>query len=154
MPGKGDLGGPQGILHEHRNCHRPHAAGHGRDRPGNFLGGRKINVADQTDDPASLLTFCRRLLRLRRATPALIGGDYHALHPQSEAYLAFLRHEAASGQTCLVALNFSAEAQTVIFDLPATQPRMLFSSQARDDQALALDWLTLAPFEIFIAALT
>jgi hypothetical protein len=93
------------------------------------------------------------MLGLRRATPALVAGDYHVLHAHSDAYLAFLRHDATTGQTCLVVLNFSNEAQTVIFDLPHQQPRLLFSSQARSDPAPALDWLTLAPFEIFIAEL-
>jgi len=113
-----------------------------------------VNVAAQEGDPGALLSFYRRMLRLRRATPALIGGDYQALHPQSEAYLAFLRHDAGSGQTCLVVLNFSGEEQTVIFDLGDRQPRLLFSSRTRDDQALALDWLTLVPFEILVAELT
>jgi alpha-glucosidase len=113
-----------------------------------------VNVATQEGDPTSLLSFYRRLLHLRRMTPALLAGDYHALHPHSEAYLAFLRHDGGTGQTCLVVLNFSNEEQTAIFDLDDMQPCLLFSSQARDDQHLALDWLTLAPFEILIAGLT
>ncbi|MBK9712388.1 MAG: alpha-glucosidase [Kouleothrix sp.] len=112
-----------------------------------------VNVADQERDPSSLLSFYRRMLRLRRATPALIGGDYHALHQHSEGYLAFLRRDAATGQTCLAALNFSGEEQTVIFDLGDNPARLLFSSAARVDQPLALDWLTLAPFEIVVAEL-
>jgi alpha-glucosidase len=112
-----------------------------------------INVAAQESDPDSLLSFYRRMLQLRRATPALIGGDYHALHPHSEPYLAFLRHDDATGQTCLVALNFSSEEQTAIFDLDARQPRLLFSNRGREDLPLALDGLSLAPFEILIAEL-
>lgn len=112
-----------------------------------------VNVAAQADDLDSLLSFYRRMLRLRRDTPALLGGDYHALHQRSEEYFAFLRHDAESEQTCLVILNFSAEQQTVIFDLSTKQARLLFSSHARADQPLALDWLTLAPFEILIIEL-
>ena len=85
--------------------------------------------------------------------PALIAGDYHALHQHSDTYFAFLRHDAVSGQTCLVVLNFSNEEQTLIFDLGNKQPRLLFSSQAREDQSLKLDWLALAPFEIVVAEL-
>lgn len=112
-----------------------------------------VNVAGQENDPGSLLHFYRRLLRLRRATPALIGGDYHALHQHSEDYLAFLRHDDRTGQSCLVVLNFSSAKQTLIFDLDAAQPRLLFSSRARDDRPLALDWLELDPFEIVLAEL-
>jgi alpha-glucosidase len=112
-----------------------------------------VNVAAQEGDTDSLLNFYRRMLRLRQATPALIAGDYHVLHPHSEAYLAFLRHDEATGQNCLVVLNFSNEEQTAIFDLRDKQPRLLFSTHSREDQPLLLDWLALAPFEIFIAEL-
>jgi alpha-glucosidase len=113
-----------------------------------------VNVAAQAGDPTSLLTFYQRMLRLRRATPALIAGDYHILHPHSENYFAFVRHDADTGQTCLVVLNFSNEAQAIVFDLSDKQPRLLFSNAAREDHPLTLDWLTLAPFEIVIVELT
>jgi alpha-glucosidase len=112
-----------------------------------------VNVADQEGDPTSLLSFYRRMLRLRRSTPALIAGDYHALHQHSGDYFAFMRYDADTQQTCLVLLNFSHEEQTVIFDLGDRQARQLFSSHACEDQPLLLDWLTLAPFEILIVEL-
>ena len=111
-----------------------------------------VNVADQEGDPASPLSFYRRLIGLRQATPALVAGDYHALHHDSEAYLAFVRRDEASGHACLVILNFSDEAQSAIFDLGAPA-RPLFSSHGRPEQPLDLGWLTLAPFEILIAEL-
>jgi glycosidase len=110
-----------------------------------------VNVAAQADDSTSLLAFYRRMLALRRSTPALIAGDYHALHQHSEDYLAFLRHDGATGQSCLVVLNFSPEAQMVMFDLGDKEPRLLFRNEARDDRPL--DGLTLAPFEIVVAEL-
>ncbi len=113
-----------------------------------------VNVADQQDDPRSLLSFYRDLLRLRKSTPALVAGDYHALHAWSAAHLAFLRHDAATGQTCLVVLNFTDDEQPVSFDLSAKQGRLLFSNPARGAQPLLLDRLTFAPFEIFVAELT
>ena len=42
--------------------------------------------------PNSLLNFYRRMLRLRKQTPALIAGDYTSLHEDATDYLAFLRH--------------------------------------------------------------
>jgi alpha-glucosidase len=112
-----------------------------------------VNVADQASDPGSLLNFYRTMLRLRRSTPALVAGDYHALHAWSAAHLAFLRHDAASGQTCLVVLNFSAEAQPLSFDLGDKQARLLFSSEARGDLPLMIDQFSVAPFEILVAQL-
>jgi alpha-glucosidase len=112
-----------------------------------------VNVACQEGDPHSLLNFYRRMLRLRRTTPALIAGDYQPLLPQSEACLAFLRHDAAAGQTCLVVLNFSGENQTVIFHLDARRPRLLFSWPGRKESPHALDRLDLRPLEILVAEL-
>jgi alpha-glucosidase len=110
-----------------------------------------VNVAAQEGDPAALLAFYRRLLRLRRATPALLGGDYRPLLPESPDVLAFLRAEAASGQTCLVALNFSAEVQQAPLAGAGRLARLLFSSAPRNPAPLTLDPLTLAPFEVVIA---
>ncbi len=109
-----------------------------------------VNVAEQEEDADSLLRFYKRLLRLRRTTPALVAGDYHALHLHSQAYLAFVRQEPEGGQRCLVLLNFSEEAQTVVLDLPDVTPRLLFSSHPRDESPLALEWLPLAPFEVLV----
>lgn len=107
-----------------------------------------VNVTAQADDPTSLLSFYRRLLALRRATPALVAGDFAVLEPDSEAYLAFLRHDAGSGQRCLVVLNFSPEWQELPLD-PALGPVSLrYSSEGRAAQEH--QQLRLAPFEILI----
>jgi hypothetical protein len=58
------------------------------------------------------------------------------------------------GQTCLVVLNFSAENQTVPFNLGGKPPRLLFSSATRQDRPYFPGQLNLAPFEIFIAELS
>jgi alpha-glucosidase len=108
-----------------------------------------VNVVDQEGDPRSMLTFYRRLIGLRRTTPALIGGDYHVLDPHAEAYLAFIRHDSASGQRCLVVLNFSDQQQTIRFDFGVGQ--LLFSSRMRPNTPVALDALVLEPFEVFIS---
>jgi alpha-glucosidase len=112
-----------------------------------------VNAATQQDDPDSLLNFYREMLRLRRNTPALVGGEYLALNPHSEDYFAFLRHEAGTDKTCLVVLNFSDQEQAVIFELEVNQARLLFSNEDRQEQTLALDGLNLKPFEIVVAEL-
>ncbi len=60
-----------------------------------------VNVAEQMDDPDSLLNFYRRMLRLRKGTPALIAGDYTPLHEEAEDYLAFLRRSPPLSSTPL-----------------------------------------------------
>lgn len=106
-----------------------------------------VSVAAQATDPGSLLSFYRRMLALRRATPALLAGDYRPLHADSVDYLAFLRHDTGSGQTCLVALSFVAQPQPARFALAG---RTLFSSAGRAAGPIDMARLTLAPFEALI----
>jgi alpha-glucosidase len=110
-----------------------------------------INVAEQEDDPASMLNFYRRMLRMRKETPALIIGDYTPLHEDAEAYFAFLR--AADDQRCLVILNYSDAAHETDFDLDADAGDVLFSTDKATGEKVVLTDLTLAPFEILIIEL-
>jgi alpha-glucosidase len=114
-----------------------------------------VNVADQEDDPGSLLNFYRRMLRLRKQTPALIAGDYTPLHEAAADYLAFLRHTNAvplkgAGQTCLIVLNFTEGSHTLCFDPKHRTARRLFSSSVRDGATDDVSQLGIGPFEIYI----
>lgn len=71
---------------------------------------QKVNVAARQEAPASILNLYRRLLSLRKATPALHSGAYEPL-PSSENCFVYARRQ--DGQTALVALNFSGEEKTV-----------------------------------------
>lgn len=113
----------------------------------NFASG--VSVASQTADPASLLNFYRRLLHLRRVTPALLAGDYEVVDPQNEDCLVFARHDDTSGQTCVVMLNFSPGQQRLVLDLHIRSVRILFTSHNRQPRSPGP--LILAPFEITIA---
>ena len=108
------------------------------------------NVAEQRDDPDSLLNFYRRLLRVRKENPALVAGTYEPLHEQALDYLAFLRRTQAPAQTCLLVLNMGARPHTLQFALGSERARLLFSSQQRDSTD-TLSELVMAPFEVYIA---
>jgi alpha-glucosidase len=112
-----------------------------------------VNVAEQTDDPDSLLNFYRRMLALRRTCPALIAGDYTPLHPLSRSYLAFTRNSPQDGQNCLVVLNYSDRTLNLSFDLAQSQARLLFSSRVRPELIESPFDIKLAPFEVYIAEL-
>lgn len=116
---------------------------------------RGVNVEDQLADPDSMLSFYRRMLRLRRETPALVAGDYTPLDEEAEDYLAFLRTVAGdASQTCLVVLNMSGRPQRLKFDLEAGAARLVFSSHPRPEARDDLAGLSLAPFEIYVAELS
>ncbi len=111
-----------------------------------------VNVADQEQDPNSLLNFHRRLLRLRRATPALVDGAQAAIRPASPATLAFLRQN--SQQTVLVLLHFKNSRRKFDWKAAAgsqfSQGRLLFSLSGQPLKPVAL---VLEPFDIAVIEL-
>ncbi|HEY3312535.1 MAG TPA: alpha-glucosidase [Anaerolineales bacterium] len=109
-----------------------------------------INVRDQNADPLSLWHFYRRMLRMRKSTPALMEGDYKPVHEKAMDYLAFLR--TIPGQTILVVLSFSKNRETLNFSgLPYKTARTIFSSAGRSKAEENLKDIHLGAFEIFIA---
>jgi alpha-glucosidase len=76
---------------------------------------QQINVTVERDDPHSLLTLTRRLIELRRSTPALSIGSYRAIEGIPDGCFVYLRQ--LGSQHYLIALNFSDQEQTV--KLPA-----------------------------------
>jgi alpha-glucosidase len=111
---------------------------------------REKNVAAQSKDPGSLLNFYKRLIALRRRSPALLDGSYTALSSDPHVY-AYRRD--ARGQTAVVALNMSAERRA--FKLPPpirTGPfsySVALSSRSAPARVVSNE-LSLAPFEAVI----
>ena len=74
----------------------------------------KINVQNQDQDEASVLNYFRKMIRVRKANPVLIYGQYDMLFPEHEQLYAYTR---TLGDTkVLVLLNFSVEE--IDCDLP------------------------------------
>jgi Glycosidases len=110
-----------------------------------------VNVADQQTDPDSMLNFYKRLLQVRKQSPALFEGDYQPLAETSNAYFAFLRRSPE--QTCLVILNLSDQPHTLGFDFESQELRPLFSSHASHAETISTKVIEIAPYEIFIGEL-
>jgi alpha-glucosidase len=92
-----------------------------------------VNVAAESSDPRSMLTLTRRLLALRRATPALHSGSYQPITHGNKQCMAFVRE--SDGERWLIALNFSAEPQTL--DLSAYGSGQVVLSTALDREEAA-----------------
>ncbi len=101
-----------------------------------------VNVADQEDDPNSMLNFYRRLIALRKRTPALLAGDYAPLDVDSQDVFAFARQ--LEGSACVVLLNMSDQVQRVVH--PDARGEVIFSSHGREGEQLDAA-VSLAPFE-------
>ena len=112
-----------------------------------------INVRDQQHNPISLLNYYKHLLQVRKASPALITGEYTPLHTTARDYFAFLRK--SNEQTVLVVLNFSEKKLELDFSrtrgVKGHDLQILFSSAERLKTAKPPHGLTISPFEVFIA---
>ncbi|HVN16472.1 MAG TPA: alpha-amylase family glycosyl hydrolase, partial [Anaerolineales bacterium] len=116
----------------------------------NFAEG--INVAEQRNGPASLLNYYKRLIHVRKSTPALIEGEYTPLALRSKEYFAFLR--ATEKQNVLVVLNYSENRQELKLKIKGFKNvQILFSSAGRGHQTEALSKLSVGAFEVLIAEL-
>jgi alpha-glucosidase len=66
------------------------------------------NHEDQREDPSSILHLYRRLLALRRCTPALATGGFDLLEDAAEGLLAYRR--TSGDQVWTVLVNFTDQA--------------------------------------------
>ena len=90
-----------------------------------------INVERESTDPASLLHLYRRLIRLRKATPALAHGSYLPLESNHPDCLVFVRKDdrlSVSGQDILVAVNFASRRTACSVSGAAREGRLLLST--------------------------
>lgn len=72
-----------------------------------WIGYDTFNVASETNDPDSLLSTYRNLIRLRTSSPALDRGDTLLVDTGSEHLIAYLRSDG--DDQVLVVLNLSKE---------------------------------------------
>jgi alpha-glucosidase len=73
-----------------------------------------VNVAAETGNSASLLSYYRTLIHLRKQNAALRDGDLRIVDESNSDVLSFVR--TANGVTVLVSMNFSDSPRTVSFD--------------------------------------
>jgi alpha-glucosidase len=108
------------------------------------------NVANQMKDPDSLFHFYRRMLQLRKDTPALRQGMFIPLTYEPTSVFAYLRKTA--DQTVLVALNFSRRKLPLILgsELSGSKWELLFSTHRTSMEGLKDHRLELGPYEVVI----
>lgn len=118
---------------------------------------KKVNVAAQKNSPDSLLYFYKKLIRLRKSSPALFDGSYYCLENVPGDCFAFLRK--SDNQKVLVALNFSSK--TLDLGQLVNEPelsgfrglKLLLFTHTRNEREINLSALKLSPYEVFIAEL-
>lgn len=109
------------------------------------------NVAAQNREPRSMLSLYRKLIRLRRSTPALRSGSYRPVEGAPDACYAFLRSDGSP--PLLVALNLGEEEVRV--SLPGSgKARILLSTELDREDSEAAGFVRLRPAEGVIAEMS
>ena len=111
-----------------------------------------VNVLSESTVPSSMLNWYEGLIQLRRDQPALRDGSMVMLDPANESVFSYLRKGGPGKPSILVALNFTAQPQTLRFTSLAMgmgNPNTLLTDDA--NVALAPGSITLAPFAAWIA---
>ena len=102
------------------------------------------NVANQNEEPTSILNLYRRLIWYRKESPALLSGMFRAVDAGNDDCLVY-RREHPNGP-CLIALNFTGETHKL--SLPDIGNGQLVISTYLDRQeTISLTKFTLRPNE-------
>jgi alpha-glucosidase len=112
-----------------------------------------VNVAAEEKDPNSLLHWYEQLIALKKSDPALHAGDEIMLNSGDQHVLSWLR-KSPDGEAVIVACNFTAEPQTVSFDLSKQglhrfHVKTVMKTPGAPDP-LSLDLVQLGPYGVYI----
>ena len=104
----------------------------------------------QLADPRSLLSLYRRLLQLRRTSPALHAGSYRSAAGAPQG--TYIYYRSHGEQELLVALNFGAS--DLLLQLPEGRPgRVLLSTELDREELVQLTRCRLRAHEGIIVKL-
>jgi alpha-glucosidase len=110
------------------------------------------NVADESKEPDSVLSFYKAVLKLRHTNPALMEGSYVSVDDNDPNVLAYLR--VYKDQAVLVALNMTGSAQKVNFELSKNGYKSTTALATSGKSSANGGTVSLAPFGVFIGQLS
>jgi len=117
----------------------------------------QYNVAAEQYDPNSIFNFYKHVIALRHEISALRDGSYVAVNRDDPNVLAYLRKAKNGTDPVLVALNMSAQPETVNFTLKGfgvdgKSLHVLLAAPQPANSELSLTGVKLEPFGVLIAA--
>jgi glycosidase len=104
-----------------------------------------VNVAVERDDPTSIFSLYRQILRLRSTSPALQLGNYQEIpcgHPDCYAYM-----RTNGSQRYIIMINFAGSEIQPDLSLPHSRGEILLSTRMDKQGQAELDHLMLRPYE-------
>jgi len=112
---------------------------------------KTINVAVEATEPDSQLNWFKQLIELRRTNAALHSGSIAMLDTANPSVLSYLR-KLENGPAVVVALNFTAQPQTISLDIGGGAVKTLATDDPALKAATSAKSVTLAPFASWIAS--
>jgi alpha-glucosidase len=117
----------------------------------------QYNVAAERYDPNSIFNFYKHLIALRREVSALRDGSYVTINRNDPNVLAYLRRAKNGTDPVLVALNMSAQPQTLNFSLQGfgvggKSLHVLLTAPQSANADLGMTGVKLEPFGVLVAA--
>ena len=111
------------------------------------------NVADELNDPNSILNWYKGLLALRHQDKAMLDGEYIALNQDDANVLSYLRRY--QDDAVLIVINMSASPRNVSFDLSkqgfgSGAAKTLLTTQPSLKNTSSVKQLSLEPFAVYI----
>ncbi len=90
-----------------------------------------ISVASQLTDSESILTYFKRMVKLRKSNPLLVYGDYSPLETGNERLFVFSRE--LDKEKWVIVLNLSAESTNFPIMLSTSKERMIGNYNTEDE---------------------
>ena len=109
------------------------------------------NVADESKDGDSILSFYKKVLQLRHTNKCLLDGRYVAINENDPNVLAYLR--VYQDQAVLIALNMSGTVQKADFQISKNGFSSAKSLAVTGNSSAQGDIVTLGPYGVFIGQL-
>lgn len=102
-----------------------------------------INVADQTNDPESILSFYKKMIALRRENKGLVYGSFNEYLPENEQLFVYERVLDEERYLIIVNLTDEAATYTLPTEIKTTWEVLLENQSGQEFQSSG----TFAPYE-------
>ncbi|WP_430604538.1 alpha amylase [Enterococcus sp. DIV1368b] len=102
-----------------------------------------INVADQTNDPESILSFYKKMIALRRENKGLVYGSFNEYLPENEQLFVYERVLEEERYLIIVNLTDEAATYTLPTEIETTWEVLLENQSGQEFQSSG----TFAPYE-------
>lgn len=105
-----------------------------------------ISVEEQIDDPASLLSHYRKILKLRRKYEALSSGKYAYVENNNDFVFSFMRK--TESKSVWIAANLSDQVQTVILKKGKEKFKAIYGQESMKGDTMQLEPYQMAVWEV------